>query len=267
MANVALQPVDINSTFVEGLLSLPGELRLQIWEWILCSPRVININFRCGRAPDLRWTWQFSRDQVKRLTYPALLLDHHNFLSFQNINDFNRVLKVQDGQYALDLDLSLDRDIFFFQGFHRGRMFRSPSAVDADSPRMLQLKRLRRVMVLSEELIEIFSVVGYPEYTWCEAHLFGPIGHRDSQVEDYIVLLDRPQTVDSFVRYDDLQLFSEFDILTSFSSPTDFAWSPATNYPNLETRVRRILGAWNYWEQRGHIRLPNLVFARLGKSL
>lgn len=268
MADNAPQTVDVDTKFIQRLHSLPGELRLNIWEWVLHPPRVININFRCGRAPDMRWTWHFNRDQVKRLTYPALLLDNHNKTSFERITDFNRVIKVNDGQYSIKLELSLDRDIFFFQGFHRGRVFRSPSAVDADSPQMLQLKKIRRVMVLSDELIEIFSVVGYPDYTWCEAHLFGPIGHRDSQVEDYIVLLDRPQTVDNYIRYDDLLLFSEYELLTILSSsPTDYGWAAARDHPNLETHVRRILGAWNYWSQRGHIRLPNLVFARLKQHL
>lgn len=267
MANMAPQAVDNNSTFTERLLGLPGELRMEIWKWVLRSPRVININFRCGREPDLRWKWHINRDQVKRLTYPAFLLNQHNELTFQNIDDFNRAVKLKDGQCSINLDLSLDRDILFFRGFHRGRVFRSPSAVDADHPQMLQLKRVCRVMVLSEELLEIFSIMGYPKYTWSEAHLFGPIGHRDSQVEDYIVLLDHPQASDSYIRYDDLLFFSEYEILTILSSSTKFGLAPAganpENNPDLETHVRRLVGAWNYWGQRGHIRLPKLVFARL----
>lgn len=268
MANVAPQAVDFSSTIVQRLLGLPGELQLEVWEWALRSPRVININFRCGRTPGMRWVWHFNRDQVKRLTYPATLLDHHNKLSFQTIDDFDRVVKVKDGDYSIDLELSLDRDIFFFQSFHRGRMFRSPSAVDADSHSMLQLKRLRRVMVLAGELMEIFSVMGYPEYTWCEAHLFGAIGHHDCQVEDYIVLLDNPQTADGYVNHHDLLFFSEHEMLTTLSSPTTrYGWGPAGTHPDLETRVRRIAGAWSYWAQRGYIRLPKLKFARLRQCL
>ncbi|KUI66041.1 hypothetical protein VM1G_01379 [Cytospora mali] len=263
MADIVPQVVD-NKTLVEGLLDLPKELQLVIWGFVLRSPRVININFRCGRAPDLRWTWHFNRDHIKRLTYPALLLDHRNSLDFENIDDFNRVIKAKEGRYTIDFELSLDRDIFFLQSFHRGRMFRSPSAVDTDSHKMLQLKRLRHVMVLSDEFMEVFSIMGYPEYSWCEAHLFGPIGHRDCQVEEYIVLLDKPQTVESYVSQDDLVVFSEYEMMTVLSGS---AWTSTANYPSLHTRVQRIAGAWNRWAQRGFIRLPKLRFARLRQCL
>ncbi|ROV95182.1 hypothetical protein VMCG_08557 [Cytospora schulzeri] len=266
MTNVALRPVD-NKTLVHRFYDLPDELQLEVWEWVLRSPRVININFQRGRTPDTRRTWYFGRDHVVRLTYPALLLDYDNRLIFQNVCDFNRAIKVKDGDYSIDLELSLTRDIIFLQSFHHGQMFHTPSTVDSDSHRMLQLKRLRRVMVLAEELEEILSIEGYPEYTWCETRLFGPIGHRDCQVERYIVLLDNPQAVDNFVNYHDLLFFSEHEMLTILSSPTRYGWNPAAKHPDLETRVWRIAGAWNYWTQRGHIRLPKLQFARLRQCL
>lgn len=254
-------------TFAQRLVGLPLELQLMIWEWVLRSPRVININFRRGSAPDLRWTWYFSRMHAKCLTYPAIFLDHHNLLNFQDIDDFNRVIKVKDGEYTISFELLHDRDIFFLRSFHRGRMFRSPSAVDTDSHRMLQLKRLRRVMVLSDEFMEIFSTMGYPEYTWCENHLFGPIGHRDCQIEEYIVLLDRPQTTDSYVSHHDLVVFSEYETLAILSSPMGVGWASAVSYPSLDTHVQRIAGAWRYWSHRGYVRLPELRFARLRQCL
>ena len=255
------QPIHTR-TLAERLLDLPHDLNLMIWEIILNGPRVVNLEFLCD--DDRRCTWLFSRDDIEKLTYPARLSDPRCRLKFTTIGSFNRTIRViVDRERSIEFSLSLERDIFFLRSFHSSNVISTLRPVDTENSSLTELKHLRRIMVSSDEIIEVLSSHGNAEWSWYEERFFGPIGHADSQIEEYIVLLDHSQQ-NSHIWADYLMILSEYEMLTAISS-TSIAQtgSAVTAGPNLYTDVQTISAAWKAWSKEGSMRLPELSFARI----
>lgn len=144
------------SALVKRLFQLPHDLYIRIWELILNNPRVINLEFQCGS--DRRCSWQFSRDHIERLTYPARLLDSR---SFETIGDFNRSIRVMVNLgRPVDFKLSLERDIFYLQSFHSSMMISATDPVGTKDASVSETKCLHHVMVSSDDIF------GHPVLIW-----------------------------------------------------------------------------------------------------
>lgn len=233
-----------------------------VWETVLRKPRVIKLNFQ--RDNEGRCTWLFSRDNIERLTYPARLIYPGNRLTFPTIDSFNRTIRIiVDRGRSIEFDLSLEQDIFFLQSFHSINMASAAGPGGLENPRLTELKCLRRVMVSADEILETMLSHGDPEWSWYEERFFGPIGHADSQVEDYIVLLDN-SPVNYHIWLDDLIVLSEYEMLTALSSESSAQPASAVIAgPSLLTDVQTISAAWRAWSRAGSVRLPELSFARI----
>ena len=249
-------------TLVERLFQLPHDLNLMVWETILHSPRVINLEFQC--ESNGRCTWLFSRENIERLTYPARLLHPGNRLSFPRIDSFNRTIRViVDRGRSIDFDLSLEKDLFFLQSFHSSNMASTAGLDDLENSRLIEIKLLRRIMVSADEILDILSSHGNPEWSWYAERFFGPSGHAASQVEEYIVFLDH-SPLNSHVWFNDLIVMSEYEMLTTLSS-TSIAQpaSAVMDGPSPYTDAQTISAAWRAWSKAGSVRLPELSFARI----
>lgn len=251
-------------TLVERLFELPHDIHVMIWEIMLNRTRVLNLEFNC--ANNGRCTWLFGRSHIEKLTYPARLIDPGGRLNFPTIDSFNRTVQVAVYQGRLiDFSLSLERDIFFLRSFHSSNMMSTSLPVDTVDASLTELKRLRRVMVSSNEIMSIITSHGNPQWSWYEERFFGPIGRADSQVREYIVLLD-DSPLSSHIWADDLIIHHEDEMLNAIASPSSGQNDPAlTAGQNLRTHVQTISAAWRAWAKAGAVRLPELSFAIIEK--